>query len=81
MSREIILPCQVFVKVMQCDCGGELVRVLESSTILYNDPPKYMHICNKCGRVEYLEHCYPRQQLLYQLEETDGCLKDNIGEK
>lgn len=81
MNKEIILPCQVFVRVMQCDCGGELVHVLESSAILYNDPPKYMHICNKCGRVEYFEHCYPRQHLLYQFKETDGCLKDNIGEK
>lgn len=47
MSKEIILPCQVFAKVMQCDCGGELAHVLESSAILYNDPPKYMHVCNK----------------------------------
>ena len=68
MSKEIILPCQVFVKVMQCDCGGELVHVFDVKSVNI-DPPKYKHICNKCGKVEYLEHCYPQQQLLYQLEE------------
>lgn len=68
MIKEIILPCQIFVKVMQCNCGGELVHVFDVKPT-NSDPPKYEHICNKCGRVEYLEHCYPRQQLLYQFGE------------
>lgn len=24
MSKELNVPCQTFVRVMQCDCGGEL---------------------------------------------------------
>ena len=68
MSKEIILPCQIFVKVMQGDCGGELVHVFDVKSV-NSDPPKYKHICNKCGKVEYLEHCYSQQQSLYQLEE------------
>jgi hypothetical protein len=68
MSKEFILPCQVFVNAMQCDCGGELVHVLDVKSTNSN-PPKYRHICNKCGKVEYFDNYYPRQQLLYQLEE------------
>lgn len=68
MSKEIILPCQVFIKVMQCDCGGELVHVLDAKSA-NSDLPKYRHICNKCGKIKYLDNYYPRLKLLYQLEE------------
>lgn len=68
MSKEVTLPCQVFVKVMQCDCGGEL-RYEPSEFTTLQHPIKYKHVCNKCGKVEYFEDTYPRQQLLYQFEE------------
>ena len=80
MSKEINIPCQTFIRAMQCDCGGEMkYEPSEFTTLQY--PLKYKHVCKKCGKVEYFEHCYPRQQFVYQFEETDGCLKDNIGEK
>lgn len=48
MSREIDVPCQTFIKTMQCDCGGEL-RFTSDLKDLREGPP-YKHICNRCGK-------------------------------
>lgn len=71
MSKEINIPCQTFVKIMQCDCGGEL-RLSSDLEDLRVGPP-YKHVCNKCGKVEYYTTTYPAQISTYEMPE----LKEN----
>ena len=62
MSKELDIPCQTFVKIMQCDCGGDLEDLRVG--------PPYKHVCNKCGRVEYFESTYPKTFSSYQMPEN-----------
>ena len=41
-----------------CDCGGILL-VDQSAPMLTSYPPQIKHVCNKCGKVEYLQKIYP----------------------
>jgi len=43
------------------ECGGELVCDGENENIAYTtNPPKYMHVCNNCGKEELIdEHQFP----------------------
>lgn len=68
MSKEFNIPCQTFVKIMQCDCGGEL-RLSSDLEDLRVGPP-YKHICNKCGKIEYFESTYPKTFSSYQMPEN-----------
>ena len=68
MSKELDIPCQTFVKIMQCDCGGEL-RLSSDLEDLRVGPP-YKHICNKCGKIEYFESIYPKTFSSYQIPEN-----------
>ena len=67
MSKEINVPCQTFVKIMQCDCGGELRYSTEERITTLQYPLKYKHICNNCGKVEYFENTYPLQFSTYNM--------------
>lgn len=69
MSKEINVPCQTFIRVMQCDCGGEL-RFTQDLKDLGEGPP-YKHICNKCGNVEYFESTYPQTFSIYSMSEIE----------
>ena len=70
MSKEIILPGQVFVKIMKCDCGGEMrYEVSDFELMNLQLPLKYKHVCNKCGKEEYFAKVYPIQQFVYQFGE------------
>ena len=66
MSKELDIPCQTFVKIMQCDCGGELK--LSSDLEDLRVGPPYKHICNKCGRLNILNQLILKhfQVILYQ---------------
>lgn len=70
MSKEINVPCQTFVRVMQCECGGEMRHEYEQVVTL-QDPPKYKHVCNKCGKVEYYTTTYPMQISTYEMPEIN----------
>ena len=68
MSKELDIPCQTFVRVLQCDCGGEMrYEYSEITTLQY--PIKYKHVCNKCGKVEYFTNTYPQQISTYNMPE------------
>ena len=70
MSKELDIPCQTFVKIMQCDCGGEMrYEPSEFTTLQY--PLKYKHVCNKCGKVEYYTTTYPMQVSTYEMPEIN----------
>lgn len=69
MSREIDVPCQTFIKTMQCDCGGEL-RFTQDLKDLREGPP-YKHICNRCGKIEYFESTYPKTFSSYSMPEIE----------
>lgn len=68
MSREVDVPCQTFIKTMQCDCGGEL-RFTSDLKDLREGPP-YKHICNRCGKIECFESTYPITFSTYTMPET-----------
>ena len=68
MSKELKVPCQTYVKIMQCDCGGELRHEPSEFTTL-QFPMKYKHVCNKCGKVEYFTNIYPAQFATYDIPE------------
>ena len=68
MSRELDIPCQTFVKIMQCDCGGELRSSSDLEDLRVRPP--YKHICNKCGKIEYFESIYPKTFSSYQIHEN-----------
>lgn len=68
MSKEVNVPCQTFIKAMQCNCGGEL-RYKPSDIATLQYPPKYKHICNKCGKIEYFKQTYPQQLASYKMPE------------
>lgn len=65
MSKEINIPCQTFIKAMQCDCGGEL-RFSSNLEDLRVGPP-YKHVCNRCGKIEYFESDYPKTFSSHQI--------------
>ena len=70
MSKELDIPCQTFVKIMQCDCGGEMrYEPGEFTTLQY--PLKYKHVCNKCGKIEYFESDYPKTFSSYQIPKNN----------
>lgn len=72
MSKEINIPCQTFIRAMQCDCGGQMkYEPSEFTTLQY--PLKYKHVCTKCGKVEYYTTTYPVQISTYEMPE----LKEN----
>ena len=68
MSRELDIPCQTFVKIMQCDCGGELRSSSDLEDLRVRPP--YKHICNKCGKIEYFKSIYPKAFSSYQIPEN-----------
>lgn len=77
MSKEIDVPCQTFIRVMQCECGGEMkYEPSEFATLQYS--LKYKHVCNKCGKVEYYTTTYPVQISTYKMPEIN--LKDEFAE-
>lgn len=48
---------QTYMVRMMCDCGGELKS---DGTVYPTEPPRYKHICDKCGKVEIIwNNCYP----------------------
>ena len=61
---------EVFRERAYCDCGGELVRppvdpyeaCIDAINII--GPKTYKHVCDKCGKTEYLDSTYPR--LIYK---------------
>ena len=65
MSKELDIPCQTFVKIMQCDCGGELRLSSNLEDLRVGSP--YKHVCNKCGKIEYFESDYPKTFSSYQI--------------
>lgn len=69
MSKELDTPCQTFVKIMQCDCGGEL-RFSSNLEDLRVGPP-YKHVCNKCGKIEYFESDDPKTFSSYQIPKNE----------
>ena len=75
MSKEVNVPCQTFVKTMQCECGGELRHEPTEFTTLQH-PLKYKHVCNKCGKVEYYTTTYPIQVSTYEMPEINDENKD-----
>lgn len=68
MSKEVNVPCQTFIRVMQCECGGEMKYEPSEITTLQH-PLKYKHVCNKCGKVEYYTNTYPMQISTYEMPE------------
>lgn len=75
MSKEVQVPCQTFIRTMQCDCGGEL-RYKPSEFTTLQHPLKYKHVCNKCGKEEYFTTTYPNQFLTYVMPEINEKDKD-----
>lgn len=76
MSKEVNVPCQTFIRTMQCDCGGELRYSVEERVTSLRYPLKFKHICNKCGKVEYFENTYPLQFSTYEMPEIKDENKD-----
>lgn len=70
MSKEINVPCQIFIKAMQCECGGEM-RYEYEKVITPPHSPEYKHVCNKCGKVEYYTTTYPTQVSTYDMPEIN----------
>ena len=70
MSKEINVPCQIFIKAMQCECGGEM-RYEYEKVVTLQHPLKYKHVCNKCGKVEYYTTTYPMQFATYEMPEIN----------
>lgn len=73
MSREVNVPCQTFIRAMQCECGGEMRSDCERVGL------KYKHVCNKCGKVEYYTTTYPTQVSTYEMPEIEDGNKDGTG--
>ena len=51
----------------ECECGGEfkLFKTTDGSNVVTgNNPIKYLHICNKCGKREYMEGKFPRTEYM-----------------
>ena len=71
MSKEVNVPCQTFIKAMQCDCGGELRYSAEEGITTLLLQLKFRHICNKCGKVEYFDNTYPQQLSSYHMPKID----------
>ena len=53
-QKEIV---QHYVIHAKCECGG--VFKLTDMCLMCN-PPKYLHICNKCGKKEDFDCIYPK---------------------
>lgn len=70
MCKELDIPCQTFVKIMQCDCGGELK--LSSDLEDLRVGPPYKHVCNKCRKVKYFESTYPKTFSSYSMPKIEG---------
>jgi hypothetical protein len=56
-ARKNVRPVSV---VPRCRCGGEFEMVNSLSYTLTTYPPKYQHICNKCGATEWFNETYPK---------------------
>ena len=68
-SKEIKVPCKVNIVTRQCECGGEMQRVLSSTTTL-EYPLMYLHECSRCGNTERFTKSYPYPIYLYDLPEV-----------
>lgn len=52
-----------------CDDGFMIKEATQGTTIdLLCDPPKFKHVCNKCGHVDWLTTCYPG--MIYEYVDT-----------
>ena len=59
--KVVFKEAKTYIVHMMCECGGEFVREQEDLDIaLTSYPPKFLHVCNKCGKREYLDGCYPK---------------------
>jgi hypothetical protein len=59
---EIATPVQLIEVTYGCDkkgCDGEMKP---TDTVLMSNPPKYLHICNKCNVQFTLTKAYPVMQ-------------------
>lgn len=48
---------ETFMVYAQCPCGGEFKPTGEA---MMSYPPKYVHVCDKCGRDEVFRDNYPK---------------------
>ncbi len=58
MGKEVHKEVVTLMTRMMCDCGGEMV-IPPGSPALSTYPPQYMHVCNKCEKVELYFKQYP----------------------
>ena len=63
--REVVTPVQVN---RICSCGGRFeIQDQDGITLtLTTYPPQYLHICNKCGKIEHFPKQYP--YIEYEIE-------------
>jgi len=52
----------------KCKCGKGYMKVKKeqdgSYTVFGNNPIKYLHVCNKCGKELYLKGKFPRVEYM-----------------
>lgn len=47
------VPVKTYLRYALCGCGGRLNGVRDAS-ILFSDPPQFLHKCQKCAEQTYL---------------------------
>ncbi len=57
--KELKKLVRTYVVHATCECGGEFKP---TNVVLTTYPPKYPHVCNKCGKGEVFDTTYPRNE-------------------
>lgn len=55
------ITAQAYKVVAGCECGGELKSTGVMKTSF---PAQFAHVCNTCGKAEYLLGAYPRMEFV-----------------
>lgn len=55
--KELPLLVETVLVNAECDCGG---RMVPTGMCLTVHPPLWPHKCITCGKIENLDHTYPR---------------------
>lgn len=58
---ERVIDVKMVLVHADCKCGGEFKATGEA---LMCNPPKYVHICSKCGDHMNSRECYPQTRLV-----------------
>ncbi len=56
---EHVKEMKVYKTTYMCDRDGCFGSMIHNGDALLSYPPKFIHICNKCGSANTFDRCYP----------------------